>query len=58
MTQGKKGVFTYNLELAVRSLWRRPGLTGLMILAIAFGVSASMTTYSVFRGLSADPIPW
>jgi putative ABC transport system permease protein len=51
-------VFTYYLELAVRSLRRRPGLTGLMILAIAFGVAASMTTYSVFRGLSADPIPW
>ena len=49
-------MFTYNLELAVRSLRRRPGLTGLMILAIAFGVAASMTTYSVFRGLSADPI--
>jgi putative ABC transport system permease protein len=51
-------VFTYYLELAVRSLRRSPGLTGLMILAIGFGVAASMTTYSVFRGLSADPIPW
>jgi putative ABC transport system permease protein len=51
-------VFTYNLELAVRSLRRSPGLTGLMILAIGFGVAASMTMYSVFRGLSADPIPW
>jgi len=58
MTQGKKGVFTYYLELAVRSLRRSPGLTALMILAIGFGVAASMTTYSVFRGLSADPIPW
>ena len=51
-------MFTYNLELAARSLRRSPGLTGLMILAIGFGVAASMTTYSVFRGLSADPIPW
>jgi putative ABC transport system permease protein len=51
-------VFTYYLELAARSLRRSPGLTGLMILAIGFGVAASMTTYSVFRGLSADPIPW
>jgi putative ABC transport system permease protein len=55
---GKKGVFTYYLELAARSLRQRPGLTALMILAIGFGVAASMTTYSVFRGLSADPIPW
>ena len=51
-------MFTYYLELAVRSLRRSPGLTRLMILAIGFGVAASMTTYSVFRGLSADPIPW
>jgi len=29
-----------------------------MILAIGFGVAASMTMYAVFRGLSADPIPW
>jgi putative ABC transport system permease protein len=51
-------VFTYYLELAVRNLRRSPGLTALMMLAIGFGVAASMTTYSVFRGLSADPIPW
>lgn len=51
-------MFAYYLELAVRSLRRSPGLTALMILAIGFGVAASMTMYSVFRGLSADPIPW
>jgi putative ABC transport system permease protein len=58
MTQGENGVFAYYLELAVRSLRRSPGLTALMILAIGFGVAASMTMYSVFRGVSADPIPW
>jgi putative ABC transport system permease protein len=51
-------VFAYYLELAVRNLRRSPGLTALMMLAIGFGVAASMTTYSVFRGLAADPIPW
>jgi len=51
-------MFGYYLELAVRSLRRSPGLTALMMLSIAFGVAASMTTYSVFRGLSGDPIPW
>ena len=51
-------MFGYYLELAVRSLRRSPGLTALMILSIGFGVAASMTTYSVFRGLSGDPIPW
>ncbi|MHB1057174.1 MAG: ABC transporter permease [Rhodanobacter sp.] len=50
-------MFAYYLELAVRSLRRSPGLTALMVLAIGFGVAASMTMYSVFRGLSADPIP-
>lgn len=58
MSQGDNGVFAYYLELAVRSLRRSPGLTALMMLAIGFGVAASMTMYSVFRGVSADPIPW
>lgn len=51
-------MFRYYLELAVRSLRRSPGLTALMVLSIGFGVAASMTTYSVFRGVSGDPIPW
>lgn len=58
MAQGENEVFAYYLELAVRSLRRSPGLTALMVLAIGFGVAASMTMYSVFRGVSADPIPW
>ena len=51
-------MFGYYLVLAVRSLKRSPGLTTLMILAIGVGVAASMTMYSVFRGVSANPIPW
>jgi putative ABC transport system permease protein len=51
-------MFGYYLELALRSLRRSPGLTMLMVLAIGFGVAASMTTYSVFRAVSGDPIPW
>ena len=51
-------MFSYYLELAIRSLKRSTGLTALMVLAIGFGVSASMTTYAVFRGVSGDPIPW
>jgi len=47
----------YYLELAVRSLRRNPGLTALMMLTIGFGVGASMTMYSVVRGLSTDPAP-
>lgn len=50
-------MFAYYLELAVRNLRRSPGLTALMMLTIGFGVAASMTMYSVVRGLSADPMP-
>ena len=48
----------YYVDLAARSLKRSPGLTTLMILIIGFGVAASMTSYSVFRAVSGDPIPW
>ncbi|MFC5527191.1 ABC transporter permease [Rhodanobacter ginsengisoli] len=51
-------MFGYYLYLAWRSLRRSQGLTALMMLAIGFGVAASMTTYAVFRGVSVDPIPW
>ena len=51
-------MFRYYLELALRSLGRSPGLTALMVFTIGFGVAASMTTWSVFRAVSGDPIPW
>jgi len=47
----------YYLDLAFRSLKRNIGLTILMILAIAFGVGASMTTLTVLHVLSSDPMP-
>ncbi len=50
-------MFAYDLDLARRSLRRNPGLTILMIVAIGFGVGASMTTLTVLHVLSADPIP-
>jgi putative ABC transport system permease protein len=50
-------MLTYYLDLARRSLRRNPGLTVLMIVAIAFGVGASMTTLTVVHVLAADPIP-
>jgi putative ABC transport system permease protein len=62
LTESKQGsfesMFTYYLSLALRSLKRSHGLTALMVLAIGFGVAASMTTYSVLRAVSGDPIPW
>jgi putative ABC transport system permease protein len=50
-------MLTYYLDLAVRSFRRNVALTVLMVVAIAFGVGASMTTFTVLRVLSADPIP-
>lgn len=50
-------MFTYYLQLGLRSLKRNPMLTLLMVMAIGFGVSASMITYSVFRAVSGNPIP-
>ncbi len=50
-------MFAYYLDLARRSLARNVGLTVLMIVAIAFGVGASMTTLTVLHVLAADPIP-
>ena len=50
-------MFGYYLDLALRSLRRNQALTVLMIVTIGFGVAASMTTWSVFRAVSGDPIP-
>jgi putative ABC transport system permease protein len=50
-------MFAYYLELGLRSLRRNPMLTALMVMAIGFGVAASMITYSVFRAVSGNPIP-
>lgn len=47
----------YYLDLARRSLRKNVALTVLMILAIAFGVGASMTTLTVMHVLSSDPLP-
>ena len=50
-------MFGYYLDLALRSLKRNKMLTALMILAIAVGIGASMTTLTVTHVLSGDPLP-
>ncbi|MEI7036407.1 ABC transporter permease [Fulvimonas yonginensis] len=50
-------MFGYYLDLALRSLKRNKVLTGLMVLAIAVGIGASMTTLTVMYLLSGDPLP-
>ena len=50
-------MFSYYFNLALRSFRRNKVLTALMVLAIALGIGASMTTLTVFHVLSGDPIP-
>ena len=50
-------MFGYYLDLALRSLRRNKVLTALMVLAIAVGIGASMTTLTVMHLLSGDPVP-
>lgn len=50
-------MFGYYLTLAFRSFRRNRALTALMVLAIALGIGASMTTLTVFHVLSGDPLP-
>jgi putative ABC transport system permease protein len=50
-------MFGYYLDLALRSLRRNKVLTALMVIAIAVGIGASMTTLTVMHLLSGDPIP-
>ncbi|HEX4023914.1 MAG TPA: ABC transporter permease [Steroidobacteraceae bacterium] len=50
-------MFGYYLNLALRSLRRNLALTILMVGTIGAGIGASMTTLTIFRSMSADPIP-
>ncbi|MGC1550946.1 MAG: ABC transporter permease [Rhodanobacter sp.] len=50
-------MFGYYVDLALRSLRRNKALTALMVLAIALGIGASMTTLTVLHVLSGDPLP-
>lgn len=50
-------MFAYYLDLALRSFRKSRALTALMVIAIALGVGACMTTLTVFRVLAGDPIP-
>jgi len=50
-------MFAYYLDLALRSLKRNKVLTSLMIVALALGIGATITTLTVLRLLSGDPLP-
>lgn len=50
-------MFAYYLRLALKSLRRNPILTALMVAAIALGIGASMTSLTVLRAMSGNPLP-
>lgn len=50
-------MFGYYFDLALHSLRRNKALTTLMVLAIALGIGASMTTLTVLHVLSGNPLP-
>lgn len=49
-------MFGYYLDLALRSLKRNKVLTTLMVLALALGIGATITTLTVLRLLSGNPL--
>lgn len=51
-------MFRYNLRLAWRSFGRNPGLTALMIAAIALGIGVCVMTMTVYHTVSGNPIWW
>ena len=53
----KAMMFGYYLDLALRSFRHNKVLTALMVLSLALGIGASITTLTVFRLLSGDPLP-
>ncbi|HEY1889951.1 MAG TPA: ABC transporter permease [Steroidobacteraceae bacterium] len=51
-------MLSYYLRLAINSLRRTPGLTALMVGAIALGIAACIVTLTVYHTMSGNPIWW
>ena len=51
-------MLSYYLRLALKSLRRTPGLTALMVGAIALGIAACIVTLTVYHTMSGNPIWW
>jgi putative ABC transport system permease protein len=51
-------VLRYYLRLALNSLRRTPGLTALMVCAIALGIAACIVTLTFYHAMSGNPIWW
>jgi putative ABC transport system permease protein len=51
-------VLSYYLRLASTSFRRTPGLTALMVCAIALGIGTCIVTLTVYHAMSGNPIWW
>ncbi|MGH8301484.1 MAG: ABC transporter permease [Steroidobacteraceae bacterium] len=51
-------MLSYYLRLASKSFRRTPGLTALMVCAIALGIGACIVTLTVYHAMSGNPIWW
>jgi putative ABC transport system permease protein len=51
-------MLTYYTQLAFRSFRRNPGITALMVLAVALGIAVCIMTLTVYHGMSGNPIWW
>jgi putative ABC transport system permease protein len=50
-------MFAYDLRLAFDSLRRNPGLSALMVLAIALGIAVCTVTFTIYHAMATNPIP-
>jgi putative ABC transport system permease protein len=48
----------YDFRLAALSLRRNPGLSALMVLAVALGIAVCTISFAVYHAVSTNPIPW
>jgi putative ABC transport system permease protein len=51
-------MFGYYTHLALRSFGRNPGITALMVLAVALGIAVCVMTLTVYHAMSGNPIWW
>jgi putative ABC transport system permease protein len=51
-------MFGYYAQLALKSFLRNPGLSILMVLAIALGIAVCIMTLTVYHSMSGNPIWW
>ena len=50
-------MFFYYFKIGLHNLRRNPVLTALMVLTLAVGIAASISTLTILRMMSQDPIP-